>query len=414
MQIGEKGQSLPDISTLEAMGLIYTHTPTLQEMGYCSSGQDREDSNGGTLPRLLFPGGENEGLSRLHNTIVSRPEWVNAFEKPKSAPNVTTAEPSTTALSPYLKFGCVSARLVYAELMKIKAVSKKHTDPPVSLQGQLLWREFFYFCSTRIPRFDHMDGNPQCRQIPWERNSELVLAWEQGRTGYPFIDAIMNQLRAEGWIHHLARHAVACFLTRGDLWQHWEEGARIFDYYLLDSDWALNNANWQWLSCSNFFHQYFRVYSPVAFGKKTDMDGNYIRKWVPQLAHCPNKYIYEPWKAPIKVQQECRFIIGSDYPKRIVIHEIAMKQNMDKMKIAFSGEKIGGNMDTTHVGHGGSAKEGITEETREKNVPSRKSSFETTKGESRRKRDITTFFRQHEPDGDEVDEDVRKILPRNK
>ena len=141
----------------------------------------------------------------------------------------------------------------------------------------------------------------------------------------------MVQLRQEGWIHHLARHryvmisfthslsqtlapstcmhsyalcfllslilmdafmyppSIACFFTRGDLWQSWEKGAEIFDLYLLDSDWALNNANWQWLSCSNFFYQYFRCYSPIAFGKKTDKNGDYIRKYLPQLAKFPAK-----------------------------------------------------------------------------------------------------------------------------
>lgn len=108
----------------------------------------------------------------------------------------------------------------------------------------------------------------------------------------------MTQLRTEGWIHHLARHAVACFLTRGDLWVSWEHGQdvlvytlhisdfifihklfvfQVFEEYLLDADWSLNAGNWMWLSASAFFHQYFRVYSPIAFGKKTDKDGNYIK-----------------------------------------------------------------------------------------------------------------------------------------
>jgi cryptochrome len=210
------------------------------------------------------------------------------------------------------------------------------TQPPVSLEGQLLWREYFYYYSYCTPNFDRMVDNTNCKQIPWDRNHELISAWENSKTGYPFIDAIMAQLRTEGWIHHLARHAVACFLTRGDLWQHWEEGARVFEKYLLDADWALNNANWQWLSCSNFFYQYFRCYSPVAFGKKTDNNGDFIRKYVPQLAKFPAKFIYEPWKAPLSIQKSCGCIIGIDYPKRVVIHESVSKSNMDKMKAAYA------------------------------------------------------------------------------
>jgi len=110
-----------------------------------------------------------------------------------------------------------------------------------------------------------MEGNYTMKQIEWSRDQEKLEAWEKGMTGYPAVDASMRQLQKEGWIHHLARHLVACFLTRGDLWVHWEMGAKVFDKLLLDADWSLNNANWQWLSASRFFQQYFKVYSPIAF-----------------------------------------------------------------------------------------------------------------------------------------------------
>jgi len=102
------------------------------------------------------------------------------------------------------------------------------------------------------------------------------------------FSSLSHLLYAPFHLISLAR-SVACFFTRGDLWQSWEKGAEIFDLYLLDSDWALNHANWQWLSCSNFFYQYFRCYSPIAFGKKTDKNGDYIRKYLPQLARYPAK-----------------------------------------------------------------------------------------------------------------------------
>lgn len=100
---------------------------------------------------------------------------------------------------------------------------------------------------------------------------------------YHRIDAIMRQLQEQGWMHHLARHSVACFLTRGDLWCSWEAGAKVFDRLLIDADWSINNANWMWLSASAFFTQYFRVYSPVAFGKQYDPQGVYIKRFVPEL-----------------------------------------------------------------------------------------------------------------------------------
>ncbi len=103
----------------------------------------------------------------------------------------------------------------------------RRSSPPLSLFSQLLWREFFYTASTNNPNFDHMEGNPICVQIPWDHNPEALAKWAEGRTGFPWIDAIMTQLRQEGWIHHLARHAVACFLTRGDLWISWESGMKV-------------------------------------------------------------------------------------------------------------------------------------------------------------------------------------------
>eukprot|EP00111_Clytia_hemisphaerica_P021300 TCONS_00062708-protein len=211
--------------------------PTLEELGVCES----------DLNSCLYKGGETEGLKRLNSYICEeKKNWVADFEKPKTSPN--SLEPSTTVLSPYLKFGCVSPRLMYERLQMVYKLKPKHSKPPVSLYGQLLWREFFYTCGSAVQNFDQMKGNPICRQIDWDTNTEYLAAWREGRTGYPYIDAIMIQLRQEGWIHHLARHSVACFLTRGDLYISWEEGMKVFEEYLLDADWSLNAANWMWLS----------------------------------------------------------------------------------------------------------------------------------------------------------------------
>lgn len=149
----------------------------------------------------------------------------------------------------------------------------------------------------------------------------------------------MSQLRTEGWMHHLARHLVACFLTRGDLWVSWELGRDVFEKYLVDADWSINNFSWHWLSCSAFFHQYFRCYGPTTFFKKTDPEGAYIRKHLPILNKYPDKYIYEPWMAPSHVQEAAGCIVGKDYPGRIVDHAKVNKINMGKMKKAFADAK---------------------------------------------------------------------------
>lgn len=297
----------------------------------------------------LFPGGESAGLERMASW-GKRTKWIADFAKPNTAP--TSLEPSTTVMSPYLKFGCVSVRDMMQVLKAAYAEHPKHGTPPTSLEGQLLWREFYYFEAFKAKNYDVMVGSSVSKQIPWDHDPDLVAAWEQGRTGYPWIDACMRQLVETGWLHHLARHAVACFLTRGDLYQSWEVGAAIFDKYLIDSDWALNNGNWLWLSASAYFHQYFRVYSPVAFPKKTDPNGDFIRKWLPAFRTFPKKYIFEPWKAPRAVQEQHGVVVGENYPERIVVHEEVSKRNMARHGAAYKANKGQGELPTAISGIG--------------------------------------------------------------
>ncbi|KAA8541877.1 hypothetical protein F0562_023029 [Nyssa sinensis] len=307
--------------------------PTIKELGY-------EDIQLNSVRRIcvqdeltLFKGGESQALKKLRESIKNK-DWVANFEKPKGDPSafVTTA---TTTLSPYLKFGCLSSRYFYQCIQDVQKNVKRHTLPPVSLLGQLLWRDFFYTVAFGTPNFDQMKGNRMCKQIPWNNDDELLAAWRDARTGFPWIDAIMVQLRKWGWMHHLARHCVACFLTRGDLFVHWEKGRDVFERLLIDSDWAINNGNWLWLSCSSFFYQYNRIYSPISFGKKYDPSGNYIRHFLPVLKDMPKEYIYEPWSAPLSVQTQAKCIIGKDYPKPVVSHDTASKECKRKLAEAY-------------------------------------------------------------------------------
>ncbi|KAK9149712.1 hypothetical protein Scep_008469 [Stephania cephalantha] len=317
------------ISSLPPIGSIcdgeMLKVPTIKELGY---GEITEEIFS------PFKGGESEALKRLRESLDDK-QWVANFEKPKGDPSAFL-KPATTVLSPYLKFGCLSSRYFYQCIQGVYKNVKKHTSPPVSLVGQLLWREFFYCAAYGVPNFDQMKGNRMCKQIPWNDNDELLAAWRDGRTGYPWIDAIMVQLQKWGWMHHLARHCVACFLTRGDLFIHWERGRDVFERLLIDSDWAINNGNWQWLSCSSFFYQYNRVYSPTSFGKKYDPNGRYIRHFLPVLRDMPKEYIYEPWTAPLSVQKKANCIIGKDYPKPVVDHVLASQECKNKMAEAYA------------------------------------------------------------------------------
>ncbi|XP_067913060.1 cryptochrome-1-like isoform X3 [Heterodontus francisci] len=293
--------------------------PSLEELGFDTEG----------LHSAVWPGGETEALTRLERHL-ERKAWVANFERPRM--NAFSLLASPTGLSPYLRFGCLSCRLFYFKLTDLYKKIKKTGSPPLSLYGQLLWREFFYTAATNNPCFDKMEGNPICVRIPWDKNPVSLAKWAEGKTGYPWIDAIMTQLRQEGWIHHLARHAVACFLTRGDLWISWEEGMKVFEELLLDADWSVNAGSWMWLSCSSFFQQFFHCYCPVGFGRRPDLNGDYVRRYLPILKGFPAKYIYDPWNAPTSVQVAAKCIIGVHYPKPMVIHAEASRINIERMK----------------------------------------------------------------------------------
>ncbi|KFB51941.1 AGAP004261-PA-like protein [Anopheles sinensis] len=295
--------------------------PTLEELGFETE----------ALRPPVWIGGETEALARLERHL-ERKAWVASFGRPKMTPQSLLA--SQTGLSPYLRFGCLSTRLFYYQLTDLYKKIKK-ACPPLSLHGQLLWREFFYCAATKNPTFDKMVGNPICVQIPWDRNAEALAKWASGQTGFPWIDAIMTQLREEGWIHHLARHAVACFLTRGDLWISWEEGMKVFEELLLDADWSVNAGMWMWLSCSSFFQQFFHCYCPVKFGRKADPNGDYIRRYLPVLKNFPTRFIHEPWNASESVQRAAKCLVGKDYPLPMVNHAIASRANMERIKQVY-------------------------------------------------------------------------------
>lgn len=176
----------------------------------------------------------------------------------------------------------------------------------------------------------------------------------------------MRQVHQTGWMHHLGRHSVACFLTRGQLYVSWErvstmstpeetftipsgcfrrvtdlrfasQGAEVFDRYLLDWDPALNSANWQWLSASAFFHQFYRVYSPATYGQKSDPTGALIRRFCPELDGFSDKHIYTPWLASKKEQERAGCVIGKDYPEVSLIKGRAeLRRWLTSIPTAFS------------------------------------------------------------------------------
>lgn len=293
-----------------------------------------------TLQELGFPpatkhiaGGETAALTQLDH-IAADETYIATFEKPQTAPTAF-APPATTLLSPHLHFGSLGAREFWWRVQDIVAAYPpgRASAPPVSLAGQLLFRDMYFGAQAALGApFAQTLHNPRCRFVPWHLPSRVVVGgaatrayhvdsaraedwfqrWKYGRTGFPWIDALMRQLRQEGWIHHLGRHAVACFLTRGGCYVSWERGADVFEEWLLDHETACNVGNWQWLSCTAFYSQFYRCYSPVAFPRKTDPEGAFVRRYCPELKALPAKYIYEPWKAPLVDQKKAGVRVTGD------------------------------------------------------------------------------------------------------
>ena len=291
-------------------------------------------------PSSYFIGGESIALQRLENKVLLEKQFVKNFSKPNSISTNTEGnpfEPTTTGLSPYLSTGCLSVRRLWNACSEIQQLGE-HTKPPVSIHGQLMFREMFYLLSRSVMNWDQDKQNTHCKEIEWGTTKQsLLAAWESGETGFPLIDAMMRQLDATGWMHHLGRHAVSCFLTRGQLWQSWTHGRDIFSRKLIDSDWAINNGNWIWLAgVAPFSMPYYRVYNPCP-NQKSSLNvetetANFIRHWVPELSEFPSKYIYEPHLAPLSVQQSAGCIIGDDYPNPIVDRIETRRENLERFK----------------------------------------------------------------------------------
>jgi deoxyribodipyrimidine photo-lyase len=218
----------------------------------------------------------------------------------------------TSRLSPHLHFGEVSPQQVWAA-----GIAAPEAE---SFLRQIAWREFALHLLCAYPNTLRQPFRQQFRHFPWRRNRRWLRAWQQGRTGYPYIDAAMRQLWTTGWMHNRARMAVASFLVK-DLLIPWQDGAAWFLDTLVDADLANNTLGWQWVAgCGADAAPYFRVFHPVLQGKKFDPAGDYVRRWVPELRKLAAKYIHEPWNAPADVLAAAAVRLGETYPRPLVDH----------------------------------------------------------------------------------------------
>ena len=224
----------------------------------------------------------------------------------------------TSMLSPHLHFGELSPRQIWhAVKSRLFENSRLQVGADAYLR-QLGWRDF---CSHLLYQWPQLPDKPfklQFSQFPWRRDSEALRAWQRGETGIPIIDAGMRQLWHTGWMHNRVRMIAASFLVK-NLLVHWREGEQWFWDTLVDADLANNAAGWQWVAGSGAdAAPYFRIFNSVTQSKKFDTDGEYIRRWVPELGKLPSKHIHAPWETPTELLKESLVTLGNNYPLPIV------------------------------------------------------------------------------------------------
>lgn len=233
---------------------------------------------------------------------------ASAYSEQRDLP----AEPGTTRLSPYLHFGQVGVREVWAMLD-----SAPDLEP---LQRQLVWREFAFHLLHHFPATPAEPLRPEFAVFPWTSETEALRRWQLGETGYPIVDAGMRQLWETGWMHNRVRMIVGSFLVK-HLLQHWTEGARWFWDTLVDADLANNTLGWQWIAgCGADAAPYFRIFNPITQGERFDPEGTYVRRFVPELKEIPKGFIHRPWELGPLELMGMGVQLGKDYPEPVVAH----------------------------------------------------------------------------------------------
>ncbi len=255
---------------------------------------------------------ENDSKKILKNLIENK---IKDYGTARDIPSVE----GTSKLSPYIKHGQIHVGSIWKKCSEIKSKGigyRKYIN-------ELGWREFSHSLINYFPEFLKGNFRKEFDKFPWAKNEKFLKAWKKGMTGYPIVDAGMRELYETGWLHNRIRMVVGSFLVK-HLRINWTEGEKHFRNCLLDFNKANNVAQWQWVAgCGADAAPYFRIFNPILQGEKFDKEGNYVKKWVPELKNVPNKFIHKPWEMELKYQEAIKTIIGKDYPGPIVVHEKA-------------------------------------------------------------------------------------------
>jgi len=243
----------------------------------------------------------------------------------------------TSRLSPHLHFGEIGPRQVWHATRHAVAAAGKSEAAAEKFLCEIAWREFAQHLLFHFPSLPEANWRPAFDAVEWRRDPAALAAWQQGRTGYPIVDAGLRELWATGWMHNRVRMVVASFLIK-DLLLDWRQGAAWFWDTLVDADLANNAASWQWVAGSGAdAAPYFRVFNPVLQGERFDPEGAYVRRWVPELAGLPRQVIHRPWEADAAILRQAGVTLGRSYPERIVAHDAARRRALAAFKAVKQG-----------------------------------------------------------------------------
>jgi deoxyribodipyrimidine photo-lyase len=227
------------------------------------------------------------------------------------------AKHNVSRLSPHLHFGEISPNQVWYGAIRHNFMGNLESDLEHFL-SELCWREFSHHLLFHFPNLVRSNLNSKFDDFTWGDDADLLQKWQTGQTGYPLVDAGMRELWQTGYMHNRVRMIVGSFLTK-NLLLHWRHGAKWFWDCLVDADTANNSVSWQWVAgCGVDAAPYFRIFNPVTQGQKFDSSGEYTRRFVPEIANLPDKYLFSPWLAPENVLKQSALKLGVDYPLPIV------------------------------------------------------------------------------------------------
>ncbi|MGV6820871.1 MAG: cryptochrome/photolyase family protein [Parvularcula sp.] len=226
----------------------------------------------------------------------------------------------TSRLSPHIHFGEISPIRLWHEMKSMMNTDAETQSGGKKFLSELAWREFSTQLVFYNPSMIDSPLNRKFDNFSWERDPIHLTAWKKGQTGFPIVDAGMRQLWQEGWMHNRVRMIVSSFLIK-DLLIDWRLGMKWFWDTLVDADCGNNTASWQWIAgCGADAAPFFRIFNPITQGKKFDPNGDYVRRYVPELSELPTQYIHTPWAAPNEICEAANVDIGKTYPRPIIDH----------------------------------------------------------------------------------------------